>query len=116
MTWLEPMRSQLDQVAAASSAALQDDLRAAQVRGQRERTALAVVLFVVFGLAAFAVLWLNRGLAEPLRRLEAAARRFGRGDPTYPLEVTGPHELSQVATAFRGMAGQLSAKRAQLEH
>lgn len=115
-TLLDPMRAQLDQVALASSAELQEELAAAKARGHRDRTWLAVVLAGGLVLAVAAQVGLHRGLSGPLRQLERAARRFGRGDLTYPLEVTGTDELGQVATAFREMAGQLSASRSQLEH
>lgn len=115
-TLLEQMRGQLDQAALASGAELREELDAAQARGHKDRSLLVVVLVAGLVLAVLVLVGLHRGLVGPLRRLAVAARRFGRGDLAYTLEVTGDDELGQVATAFREMAWQLSASRAQLEH
>ena len=55
-----------------------------------------------------ALVWiLARRTLAPAQRLEAAARRLGRGDLSQRAEVTGPTEIRQLAHSFNSMAAEL---------
>ena len=55
-----------------------------------------------------ALVWiLARRALAPAHRLEAAARRLGRGDLSQRAEVAGPSEIRQLAHSFNSMAAEL---------
>ena len=66
---------------------------------QMSLTIAAVILIV-----ALAV----RRVARPLRTLEAAAGRLGRGDDLSPLPIEGPREVRALTLAFNDMQARLS--------
>lgn len=61
-------------------------------------TALLMVLVVVL---------LVRKLTAPLRKLEGAARKLGRGEAIEPLAEEGPKEVRNTIVAFNGMQDRL---------
>jgi len=86
---------------------LRPDLFAAFVR-----RSLPVVLptLVPFVILAVSLAWgAARHLARPLREMEGAAQRLGRGDFDIHLDEGGSQEVSAVATAFNRMAADLAA-------
>ena len=61
---------------------------------------LAAVLFLAaFGFARY--------LARPLRELNAAVERVGRGESPPPLPESGPSEIASLSRAVNGMAANL---------
>lgn len=84
---------------------------------QRFLDALNNTLWVAGGLAAIVGLALGliiaRGLAAPLQRLAAGARRIAAGQLAARVAVRGPVEVQTVATAFNEMAAALEAGEAQ---
>lgn len=69
-------------------------------------------LFVVLGLSLAATLLVGlrfvRRLTTPMRRLEAAARRAGRGDRSARVPETGARELRELAAAFNEMQERIA--------
>lgn len=64
----------------------------------------AVMTFATSALLIALAVWVALGrLTGPLRALAGAATRFGRGEPTAPLPVTGPEELRRLTEAFNEM-------------
>jgi two-component system OmpR family sensor kinase len=63
-----------------------------------------LVVIVLIASAAFA-----RSLVRPLRRLEAAALAFGRGDPTARTGLDRDDEIGAAARAFDDMADRTTA-------
>ncbi|MGF7158999.1 signal transduction histidine kinase [Rhodoligotrophos appendicifer] len=49
-----------------------------------------------------------RSITRPLRNLVSAADSFGRGEPIYELEVSGPDEIQRLTTAFNEMSARLT--------
>jgi two-component system nitrate/nitrite sensor histidine kinase NarX len=52
---------------------------------------------------------------EPLRVLEATARRIGAGDLETPVDISGPDEIRHLARNFDGMRVQLKTSQDELE-
>jgi two-component system OmpR family sensor kinase len=71
-------------------------------------------LLLLVGGTAIAALVIFRPAQARLRALEDAARRFGEGDLTARAPAIGGDEVAAVADAFNRMAGDLSARQAQL--
>ncbi len=65
---------------------------------------LALLLAAAFAFARY--------LARPLRELEAAVERVGRGESPPPLPESGPSEIAAVNRGFNAMMGNLR----QIEH
>ena len=65
---------------------------------------LLVAMVVVAPLAWLAA----RTLARPIRLFADAARRLGRDPKAPPLEIRGPPEIREAATAFNEMQGRLN--------
>ena len=73
-------------------------------------------IFVLSTLVAVLVaLLLSTHLTRALRRLEAGARRLGRGELDHRIEVASRDELGELARAFNEMSHQLQASHAKLE-
>jgi two-component system osmolarity sensor histidine kinase EnvZ len=66
--------------------------------------AWALIVIALLLAAAFAF---ARYLARPLRELEKAVDRVGRGDPPPPLPESGPSEIASVNRGFNAMLGNL---------
>jgi two-component system phosphate regulon sensor histidine kinase PhoR len=66
----------------------------------------AIVLAFAAALAWITALWLNR----PLRRLRAGIDRFGAGDLSHRLFVSGVEEYGALAEAMNRMAAQLEER------
>lgn len=87
------------------TATLRDEQAA--IRHARLNLALGAALGLA---AAFAVsLVFSRGLVRPIQEIQAAARRFGRGDLTATVSTHRRDEIGDVARAFEGMARELGA-------
>lgn len=54
------------------------------------------------------VAFFARRITRPVRRLGAAARRFGRGEAVPPLPLEGPAELRATAAAFNDMQARIT--------
>ncbi|MFG1398720.1 ATP-binding protein [Roseixanthobacter pseudopolyaromaticivorans] len=64
---------------------------------------LALSALVLSVIAVFAA----RGIAQPMRRLVAAAEALGRGEKIAPLPETGPDDIRRTAEAFNRMQDRL---------
>lgn len=71
-------------------------------------TSALVVLIAITAVLA------TRSVSNPLRDLAGAARRFGRGEQPDPLPQSGALEVQQLVDAFRQMADDLQASRAEI--
>ncbi len=86
---------------------LRPDLFAAFVRRSLPVVLPTLVPFIVL---AVSLAWgAAHHLARPLREMEAAAQRLGRGDFDVHLDEGGSQELAAVAAAFNRMAADLAA-------
>ena len=65
-------------------------------------------------LALGAALIIARGISGPIRRLNAAARRFGSGDLSARTASGGGGELAELGAAFNSMAAQTEDRQARL--
>ena len=78
-------------------------LYAHPLRGQR--VWLVVTWLVLIGMLSTAAAWLLvRQLNHPLKMLERAAQRIGRGQTVRLLDTSGPSEISEVYRAFNQMS------------
>ncbi len=69
---------------------------------------LGLLCLGVLAAVALVGVFVARGVTRPLRNLEHASDRLGRGDLATRLDETdGPEELRRVAATFNRMAGQL---------
>ena len=73
--------------------------------------ALLIGGFVGMTLAAAVAFLLARRIAQPVRRVAAAARRLPGGEVPEPLPVEGPTELRTLAESFNDTAVQLERAR-----
>lgn len=71
----------------------------------------ALVIATALGLATL----IGRSIASPLRYLEDDVRAFGEGDLSHRAVLSGPREITQVATVFNRMADELQAYQQSLE-
>ncbi len=74
----------------------------------------AVKVFLLAAVAAFmiafGVVWIfSYKLAQPLRKMAAAARSFGAGDFSVRVEISSDDEIGHLAQAFNNMAVSLSS-------
>jgi len=86
------------------SAARADELRQ---ESARRRSLLWVLFFTSLGLGTGIAVWTVISVDSPLRRLVAAADRFGAGDLRRVQLTRMPTELDRLARAMDGMAGRL---------
>jgi two-component system osmolarity sensor histidine kinase EnvZ len=78
-------------------------LYAHPLRGQR--IWMVVLWFVLIGILSTAAAWIFvRQLNKPLKKLEQAARRIGRGQSVRLLDTNCPAEIAEVYRAFNQMA------------
>lgn len=78
-------------------------LYAHPLRGQR--VWLVVTWLALIGMLSTAAAWLLvRQLNHPLKMLERAAQRIGRGQSVRLLDTSGPSEISEVYRAFNQMS------------
>ncbi|MEP7210805.1 MAG: HAMP domain-containing sensor histidine kinase, partial [Alphaproteobacteria bacterium] len=78
-------------------------------------TLLGVGISILVALAAALGAWIMlASMVRPLRVLEDAARRAGKGETVSPVRVDGFAELRQLAGAFNHMDEQIDAQRAAL--
>ena len=88
-----------------SAEPLQRTLRAARSRTLWTMASLILVSGVIS--AGF----IHRVVHRPVLRLQAGTQRIARGDLDTRIEVTGHHELAQLASAFNAMAEDLKVAR-----
>ena len=85
---------------------------------ERRRRDLSVLVLFATALGAAAALWLSavaaRQLARPIGALRQAARAVARGENDVPLDGNAVSEFLPVFSAFRAMAHDLGASRAEL--
>ena len=85
---------------------------------ERRRRDLGVLVLFATALGAAAALWLSalaaRQLARPIAALRQAARAVARGENEVPLDGNTVSEFLPVFSAFRAMAHDLGASRAEL--
>jgi two-component system, OmpR family, sensor kinase len=72
---------------------------------------LVAAALVGFLLAAAAAFLLARRIAEPVRRVAAAARSLARGTHPDPVPAEGPAELVTLAESFNDLSSQLARAR-----
>jgi two-component system nitrogen regulation sensor histidine kinase NtrY len=78
---------------------------------RRQATFIAVgALFA----ALLASVWLSGRISRPVRRLAEAARRLAAGGPPTPVDVYGPREIDELASAFNRMTAELFESRERL--
>ena len=83
---------------------------------QFEKNVLLIGLMVLVAASILAV-GLSHSLIGPIRAMQAAAQRYGRGDLDVRLPETRQDELGVLASEFNQMAGLLAEKEAELlEH
>ena len=85
---------------------------------ERRRRDLGVLVLFATALGAAAALWLSavaaRQLARPIAALRQAARAVARGENDVSLDGNAVSEFLPVFSAFRAMAHDLGASRAEL--
>ena len=116
---LQEQRRRLRALAQQIEAGERGEARAAieRMRALKNRTTSAsIALFSLVGVLCGAGAWvMARAVARPLRRLEAAAERVGRGDvASAPVIVRSFAEIHHVADAFNRLEGEVSAQRLAL--
>jgi two-component system NtrC family sensor kinase len=93
-----------------SSGPLETTLRAA-----RRRTIWTMAsLILVTG--AISAVFIHRVVHRPVLRLQEGTRRIARGDLDTRIEVSGRHELAELAAAFNTMAEDLKVAREEAVH
>ncbi|HEX6851362.1 MAG TPA: ATP-binding protein [Candidatus Polarisedimenticolaceae bacterium] len=93
-----------------SSGPLESTLRAA-----RRRTIWTMAsLILVTG--AISAVFIHRVVHRPVLRLQEGTRRIARGDLDTRIEVSGRHELAELAAAFNTMAEDLQVAREESVH
>lgn len=91
------------------------DVTAAMQALRARFTWLGFGVLLLVGLGCAVGAWLMaRGVVRPLRLLEAAAERAGRGESPSPVQVRGFSEFVEFARAFDRMDGQIAAQRRAL--
>ncbi|MHC1742728.1 MAG: PAS domain S-box protein [Syntrophobacteraceae bacterium] len=73
------------------------------------------IIVAVGILAGLIGIWVARRLTVPLVHLTEAANRIAAGDRNLRAEVTGPREVSSLASAFNSMTLQLRGSLEELE-
>ncbi len=87
---------------------------AGRVAGEFGPLLVAGLVLLLMAGTALAALMIFRPAHAQLRALEDAARRLGEGDLTARAPAIGGDEVAAVARAFNRMAGELSARQAEL--
>jgi diguanylate cyclase (GGDEF)-like protein len=78
------------------------------------RKSLLVAGAIALGLAIAASALLAQGLLRPIRRMQEATERIGRGDLSTRLRVSRGDEIGEVARAFDGMLDRLEHAMSRL--
>jgi signal transduction histidine kinase len=111
-------RRQFDRTAEEIIAKEHEETRSAIDAMRRLRstmTLLGVAIPIMVALAASLGAWLMLvSMLRPLRVLEEAARRAGKGEAVSPVHVDGFAEFAQLAGAFNRMDEQITAQRTAL--
>ena len=119
---LDPFHDNLD--AASETLADLHSLNSQQVAGEiaslqaRERVQLVRSLAIVFGgllVAGLLAGLVRRTISRPLLAIEEAAVRFGGGELSHRVSLTGDDELGRVGSAFNAMADSLDRSTEELE-
>ncbi|MFP4011994.1 MAG: two-component system histidine kinase PnpS [Spirochaetaceae bacterium] len=83
--------------------------------GVRQPAALIAAAVVVAASAWLAGRWVVGRIAQPLREMEGAARRYAEGDLEHRFTVTQPAEVASIADALNSMAVELKARLATVQ-
>ena len=119
---LDPFHDNID--GAAETLADLHSLNSQQVAGEiasqqaRERAQLVASLAIVFGgllVAGLLARLVRRTISRPLLAIEEAAVRFGGGELSHRVPLTGDDELGRVGSAFNAMADSLDRSTEELE-
>ncbi|MBN2123560.1 MAG: PAS domain S-box protein, partial [Deltaproteobacteria bacterium] len=88
-----------------------------EVYGRMEEVGVPILLIGLLACLVLALLlmMMTRRLTEPLRMLEAGARRIGLGDLETEIRVASRDELGSLAEVFNRMAGRLRDSLAALK-
>jgi diguanylate cyclase (GGDEF)-like protein len=75
-----------------------------------------LIVLVVGSLAACVIgsILIARGVTRPLSALTEMTRRVEQGDYALPVQVSGPHEVSELAHRFNLMREAIAAREAQV--
>lgn len=87
------------------------DAAISEARSQLFLTTGALIL----GSGFVAGLFIRRLVHDPVKRLKEGTRRIAAGDLSTRIDVTGRHELAELAGAFNHMVGDLRAARDELD-
>jgi two-component system NtrC family sensor kinase len=87
------------------------DAAIARARRQLAWTTAALIL----ASSLVAALFIRRLVHEPVARLHEGTRRIAGGDLDTRIEVSGRHELAELAGAFNGMVRDLRSARDELD-
>lgn len=105
----------LDQVQALAQEEMNDQLANAATVRRGVLVGIGSVFLLGLGAAAMVGTGLARSIISPLRVLETGAHRFGTGDLTHRVPMTGEDELAQLARTFNVMADRLAESQAALK-
>ena len=82
---------------------------------RRSRLAMGALAALAILLSSLMLFWLNRRLvAKPVAALVAGTRQVAAGDLNTTIEVSGRHELGDLASAFNDMTRRLADVQRQL--
>jgi len=87
-------------------------LRESLTDSRRQMTWTAISLVLITGLVTTG--FVKRVVGRPVSRLQEGTERIARGDLDTHIDVSGTHELAQLAQAFNRMAADLKAAREQV--
>ncbi|MBL8754656.1 MAG: HAMP domain-containing histidine kinase [Planctomycetes bacterium] len=116
---LQPSITTAKQDAAALIATIEDEIR--EIGGDLDQRSGDMPQFLLLlGLATLLTVgglgvWLLRRVLRPVRALQAAAARLGRGEPDGPVATPVDDEIGELAATFRTMAARLQRNQRELE-
>jgi len=106
--------ARLEEVRSFSQAEMQAQLGHAASLRRNVLLAIASVFVVGLGVAIVIGTRLGRSILTPLRALESAADRFGAGDLSFRVPLTGQDEMAQLGQTLNSMADKLAQSQATL--
>jgi signal transduction histidine kinase len=112
---VESIRNQFAQFLGAEQALAEARNRAAQRTTRNALLVGGIGLGTALLLIMVGAIYVNRAVAQPVRRTAEAAARIAGGDLSERLDASGPGEVGQLERAFNTMAGSLERNVADLE-
>ena len=106
--------ARLEEVRSLSQAEMQAQLAHAVALRRDVLFGIASVFVVGLGVASVVGTRLTRSILTPLRALETAVDRFGTGDLSFRVPLTGQDELAQLGGTLNSMADKLAQSQATL--